>query len=322
MSDHLLLDMADKLFAEAPDWSAVAELGLPDLLVPEAAGGFGGTWQDAHGVMRLAGFHALDLPLAETILAGAILQRPTEGRVALADNCAGAVSGTKFSGRLEAVAGGHQADQVLTQLNGKIILLDGKDIATSEKNILLGEEGATLDFASAPFEEIAWNGDLLQIGAIMRTAQMAGAFDAALQMSVGYANDREQFGRKLGKFQAVQQELAVFALEAAAANCASIAAFRAVAQGDYGFEAANAKLRCNMAAAKATRIAHQVHGAIGFTKEYDLQQFTRRIWGWRSSFGSEAHWADYLGDLLTQVGGDTLWSYMVERDQAASTPAH
>lgn len=321
MSDQLILDMADKLFADAPDWSAVAELGLPDLLVPEDAGGFGGTWQDAQGVMRLTGVHALDLPLAETILAGAILQRPTEGRIAIADHCVGALTGNAFTGRLEAVASGHQADKILGQVNGKIILLNTKDATATEQNILLGEDGATLEFASSPFEEIAWNGDLRQIGAIMRTAQMAGAFDGALQLSVGYANDREQFGRKLGKFQAVQQELAVFALEAAAANCASIAAFRSLAVGDYGFEAASAKLRCNMAAAKATRIAHQVHGAIGFTKEYDLQHFTRRIWGWRSSFGSEAYWAEYLGDMLAKMGGENLWSFMVERDQLASSEA-
>lgn len=317
MNDHLLTDLADKLFSNQPSWAEVAELGLPDLLVPEQAGGFGGTWQDAQSVMRLCGFHGLDLPLAETILAGAVLQRPVGAMATLADQCVGQVQAGTFSGEIASLAWGHQAELILAQCQGKIILLHAREGDRFDETILLGQQGASLRFEGVACEEVAWNGDLFELGAIMRTAQMAGAFDGALTLSVGYANDREQFGKKLGKFQAVQQELAVFALEAAAANSASLAAFRAVAQGDYGFEAAAAKLRCNMAAAQATRIAHQVHGAIGFTKEYDLQRFTRLIWGWRSSFGSEALWAERLGDQASQAGGGKLWQFMVERDAGA-----
>ncbi|MDC3401591.1 acyl-CoA dehydrogenase, partial [Alphaproteobacteria bacterium] len=68
-------------------------------------------------------------------------------------------------------------------------------------------------------------------------------------------------------------------------------------------------------ASEATRISHQVHGAIGFTQDYILQSFTRQIWGWRSRFGSEAFWADQLGDITTSQNGNDFWSFMVGRDQ-------
>jgi acyl-CoA dehydrogenase len=53
------------------------------------------------------------------------------------------------------------------------------------------------------------------------------------------------------------------------------------------FEIAAAKLRTNMAIGTGTSIAHQVHGAIGFTHEYDLHRYTRRLMGWRSEFGND-----------------------------------
>ena len=77
------------------------------------------------------------------------------------------------------------------------------------------------------------------------------------------------------------------------------------------FEIACAKLRANQAAGEAASIAHQVHGAIGFTREYDLQRFTRRLWSWRSEYGNERHWADAIGARAARAGTDGFWPALV-----------
>ena len=89
-----------------------------------------------------------------------------------------------------------------------------------------------------------------------------------------YAGERVQFGRPIGRFQAVQQQLALAAAEVAAASAAAEAAARAAdADGVLAAELpiAMAKARTSEAAGAVARIAHQVHGAIGFTREHDLR---------------------------------------------------
>ena len=158
------------------------------------------------------------------------------------------------------------------------------------------------------------------IGAFIRVAQAAGAMDAALAMSIDYVNTRQQFGKPLGKFQAVQQVLAIFATEAAAVNVAGAAAAAALdkAGGDAEvalFEIASAKLRTNKAIGQATSIAHQVHGAIGFTQEYDLHKLTGPLLDWRSDCGNDAYWADVLGGMTAKLGGAGLWAEVARRSE-------
>lgn len=154
------------------------------------------------------------------------------------------------------------------------------------------------------------------LGAFLRVCQAAGALDAALAMSIEHANTRVQFGKPLAKFQAVQQNLALFATEAAAVNVAGAAAAAALDRfGSEGslFEIAAAKLRTNMAIGICTPIAHQVHGAIGFTQEYGLHPLTISLMKWRSDYGNDAYWAAVLGDLACANGGAGLWVEMTRR---------
>ncbi|PPR59763.1 MAG: hypothetical protein CFH10_01784, partial [Alphaproteobacteria bacterium MarineAlpha4_Bin2] len=60
-------------------------------------------------------------------------------------------------------------------------------------------------------------------------------------------------------------------------------------------------------------IAHQVHGAIGFTMEHILQRYSRRVWSWRDEFGSESTWAVRLGAAMAAKGGDELWATLAAR---------
>ena len=148
--------------------------------------------------------------------------------------------------------------------------------------------------------------------ALARAGQMVGAMAGALALSIEHTRHRQQFGKPLAAFQAIQQQLAVLAEESAAARAASYAAARAADRGDAAFEIACAKLRANIAAGLAASIAHQVHGAIGFTKEYSLHKFTRCLWVWRSEYGNDRHWADVIGKTAAARGAEGFWPGLIE----------
>jgi acyl-CoA dehydrogenase len=329
-SQTMLTDAANRLFADlAADqnldfgllWRQLDEAGFPSLLVGEAGGGFGGDWSDAVAVLRLAGYHALPAPLAEAMIAARLLHgaglTPADGITSLAASCEGRLDGSHFTGQLTSVAWGRIATTIVAVLDGRVLRVRreaAREIHLSHNP--MGEPRDTLCFDNAAVGGGETTADPFALGALARTAMIAGALDAALARSVAYANERVQFGKPIGKFQAVQQNLAVFAEEAAAVNCAAQAAARAVDRGDAGFEIAAAKLRANMAAGVGHATAHQIHGAIGFTFEYDLHRWTGRLVSWASEFGSERTWAERLGGHVAARGPDELWSDIASRSDA------
>lgn len=150
----------------------------------------------------------------------------------------------------------------------------------------------------------------LALRALCSAALMAGAAEAALDLSVRYANERVQFGKPIFSFQAVQQQLAVLAGQAASARTACALAFAYPSGADWR-RVAIAKIRAGAAASAATDIAHQVHGAIGITQEYPLHLLTRRLWSWRAENGADALWAERLGREVVSRGGARLWPDLV-----------
>jgi acyl-CoA dehydrogenase len=150
-------------------------------------------------------------------------------------------------------------------------------------------------------------------GAFVRVGLASGALDAALAMSIEHCNTRIQFGKPLAKQQAVQQSLACFAVEATAVRFAGDGAAAALDHGDALLEIAAAKLRTNQAIGIGTAIAHQVHGAIGFTMDYGLHPLTRHLIQWRSDFGNDAYWAAQLGGFAAAHGGAGLWAEITRR---------
>ncbi|HEX4505723.1 MAG TPA: acyl-CoA dehydrogenase family protein [Alphaproteobacteria bacterium] len=329
MSDEsLLTDAAARLFGDlsgkrndpfADLWAPVEEAAFPLLLVPEADGGFGGSWADAFAVLRLAGYHALPLPVGEAIVAAWLLSRAglelPDGLATIAPEVEGGLTNGRFTGTVTNVPWGREAAVVVAVLEGQLIRLNPTDATVETHQNLADEPRDTLRFTDAAVAAAASDVDLFKLGALIRSAQIAGAMDAALAQSIAYANERVQFGKPIGKFQALQQNLAVFAEEAAAVNCAGQAAFAAAGKydGAADFEVAAAKLRANMAIGIGTSTAHQVHGAIGFTKEYSLHPLTRRLWAWRSEFGSDAGWSGILGKQVIAAGADAFWPTLTER---------
>lgn len=157
--------------------------------------------------------------------------------------------------------------------------------------------------------DATWDRDeTMEIYAAMLAAMMAGAMEAALALSIEYVRERKQFGKPLASFQAIQHQLAQFAEETAATSAAAAAAFHALDRGRAPFECGAAKLRANMAVDVATSVAHQVHGAMGFTKEYKLQGLTKKLWAWRSQSGNDRYWATRIGAGVAARGAENFWA--------------
>ena len=308
----LLTDMADGLFAElagsdfATAWPRLAEAGFATLLVPEDKGGFGGDWGDLFAVLRLAGSHALGAPLGETIVAHKLL---TEAGLDAPEGAIGLLDGRY-------VAYGRHCAAVLSEVEGSFRYNFGS-LEFDESTSPDGNPRDRLRRGNS-FAEFTSNADLRAKGAFVRVAMAAGALEAGFQLAIDHVNTRVQFGKPLAKFQAVQQALAEASSEIAAvgaAGQAAAAAFDAKETwgGDAGFEIAAAKWRMNRAIEVAVPILHRVHGAIGFTMEYPLNRYTRRLMGWRSEFGNDAFWARTLGERTAKLGGAGLWREIVVR---------
>jgi acyl-CoA dehydrogenase len=172
-------------------------------------------------------------------------------------------------------------------------------------------------------------GEVRAAGALARSVQIAAAAQQVLKMTSRYCTERVQFGRPIAALQAVQQQLAKLAAETAAARAAAALALAAVTCPAAGSgtnamtgavtEIAVAKARTSQAAGLAARIAHQLHGAIGVTREHPLQRYSRALWSWREEYGTQAYWSQVLATRLAGHHED-LWGWLTARDFEQSSP--
>lgn len=329
----LLADMVERLFGElaasrpegdetddsfAKRWTQFTEMGLQNLLVPESDGGFGGEGLDSWVVFHAAGRHAIDLPTVETILATGLLSSaglevPT-GVLSIASDVIGSLSGTLFEGRLCGVPWGRHADHVIGLIDnddGQRVICVPTIGASVERQMNAADEPRDeIRIRQAPVTSAAVSGtDILQVGALARSAQIAGASRSALDLAIRHVTDRCQFGKPLAKFQAVQHSLATLAEQVSAAEASSRAAYGC---GGGLLATASAKIIANLASEAAVAISHQMHGAMGFTWEYALHHLTRRLIAWRGEFGNARHWNSVLGELAARQGADNYWAFLVD----------
>ncbi len=203
------------------------------------------------------------------------------------------------------------------------LLMRGAALTAYEEagfGLLLGELGGDCGDAVAILQRVGYHDPSLPLAPLMNAdmplasvALASGALHRCLDLCIEHANGRVQFGKALSKQQAVQQSLALLAEEVAAVAVCAEALGAARDRGDADFELACAKLRTNRAIAIGTTIAHQVHGAIGFTQDYPLHSFTRALTLWRSSAGSEAYWANKVAETAIGLGGRGLWDEITRR---------
>lgn len=286
-------------------WAQLEATGLADAMLPEEQGGAGIGLGAVFGVLEQCGAHALPLPLADTMLARALLaaahlDKP-EGRIVLAR---GLRVGDSVNAAL--VRNARVVQSVLLEVDGECrwLSLDGAQLSAQALALDAGVQWSAAQWQAAPVVPSAI--DMRTAQATVVAAQMAGALQSVFDRTLQYANERQQFGRAIGKFQAIQHQLAVMSEHVFAARMAAQLGCSGDGIVPDRLRVATAKARCSQAALAVAETAHSIHGAIGFTEEYDLQLFTRRLHAWRQTAGSESFWHNVAGEALLNTNGLTL----------------
>lgn len=325
--------------AERGEWpgalhEALLELGLGEALVGEAIGGHGLGWSDIAPALRILGAHAVPLPVGEDMLARAALAEagveapPGILTIATRQTAEPRLVGTAVTGELRAMIWPSQASHAIFDCTGPeddvlaVLPLAGIDRTPAPSLSRLPHETAILEDVQPLHTAPAGGSGVVLRGALLRVMQISGALNRVLDLCVDYATTRVQFGRPIGKFQAIQQLLATMASEVAAANAITEASAQAMDAGAARPDAARltvavAKARCSTAAGFVANAAHEVHAAIGVTEELGLHFLTRRLWQWRDDFGSEHHWHGVLGRMAFDAGADGLWPLVIEASGGA-----
>jgi acyl-CoA dehydrogenase len=351
-TDSLLVDATTRIFQDLCDpqivnaakddawktalWEALEDSGLTLAWVPEQAGGAGASIADGFDVLAVSGRFAVPIPLGETLLAGWLL-----GAAGL--DCPSGpmtVASSRLRDRISITSDGSLSGRALgipfaSTVETLVVLADRDGEphvvrVAAEDCTIVGAPGLSGDGRDA----VAFDGAvplaigrlpknlgancLALMGASVRAAQIGGGLQAILTLATDYAQERVAFEKPISKFQAVQHNLARLAGETAAAVAAASSVADTI-QNTEGFndavffEAAAAKVRAGEAAGEGAAIAHQVHGAIGFTEEHILHRFTQRLWAWRDDFGNESEWAVQLGEFVAKGGADELWPLLASR---------
>ena len=339
-------------------WQALEETGLTLAGSPEEAGGSGGDLLAAADIAVAAGAAAAPVPLAETLAAGMLLGRaglaipsgPLTVAVASGPDAAlGSGAGLRSAAGLRRVPYGRLATTVAAGSAGSGWDSDWQAVIAPAGRGGTGRGGTGRNLAGEPRDEVIFGGDAevhdvpagtadyaRRLLRLFRSLLIAGAAQRALDLTVTYVQEREQFGRPLARFPTVQQELARMAGEVALIGAATQAAVAAeglavpggAAAGDATFAREGvsavlaAKAQASHCAGIVASIAHQLHGAIGTTEEHRLRLTTTRLWSWRDEDGSEAECFAELGRAAlaaaaragtragTGAGAGGLWPWL------------
>lgn len=285
---------------------ALAEAGFHELMAPEEAGGAGAGWPELFEIVLLCGAYAVPLPFAQTLAARALVAAPQdlpEGLLTFVPALARSPGGALRAFNVPAAKTAAHA----LAADGDGLLLLSLDEAERFPNGIHGSLAESLAWPAGSGWRVAGTVDaecFLGIGALLHAGLLAGAMKRVFTLTMAYANERVQFGKPIGKFQAIQHQLSVMAEHVAAGSMAAEAAFSSGGRAPALPACAVAKARTSEAAQLVASIAHAVHGAIGVTEEYDLQLYTRRLHEWRMAHGSEDHWNRKLGRLFMESKED------------------
>jgi acyl-CoA dehydrogenase len=317
--------------------------------IGEGEGGSGGDLADAAEVAAAIAGAGIGLPVADTAIVAARLLTAGEIRLPGTARCVvpacapdATISAGTVSTHARRVPWASWASHLVLacpagQERTAIVLLEAAGAAISRGANLADEPRDDIRVADVPAVAVVTvdrqycdvAGEVRAAGALARSVQIAAAAQQVLKMTSRYCTERVQFGRPIAALQAVQQQLAELAAETAAARAAAALALAAVtaAAANSGTNAvtgavteiAMAKARTSQAAGLAARIAHQLHGAIGVTREHPLQRYSRALWSWREEYGTQAYWSQVLATRLAGHDED-LWGWLTARDFEQSSP--
>lgn len=314
-----LRNLLDKDEPLAPArWATIGEMGLIGMLAPEASGGLGLDLIDLVGIAEAAGYVALPEPLVDQAgIAVPFLAGLPDNRGWLDRALAGNV-----------IAIGHPANRYVVNADiAAALLLDHQGevhLVPRDAATLTRQNGFDpfrrlfhVDWTPSEDTQIAsgW-GNVAGRGAVLAACQMLGLGQRAIDMSVGYASDRTQFGKPIGSYQAVKHLLATaqtaieFARPVVHAAAAEFGVGNAVAEA----RVSHAKIAAGEAADKAAKTAVQVHGAMGFTWEADVHFLLKRVIGLDREWGTRTDHCKVVIDRMTSqpTGADATFAAELE----------
>ncbi|WP_280358721.1 acyl-CoA dehydrogenase family protein [Nocardia otitidiscaviarum] len=316
-----------KLWTAEPSgklWTRMVELGWAGLPFPEEYGGLGAGFLELCLVLEEIGRARVPSPLAATVACcgmpvmryGTVAERAawlpaiTGGRLLTHVEGIAAQAGTLL-GTAMFVPHADIADTLLVIAHADrplAVLIDGATPGISREPLaVVGDESYRVSFDHVPIPEgsVLASGSeiaaaIVAYGAAATCAEMVGGAQAVLDMTVDYATRREQFGRPIGAFQAVQHHCADMAVEVLGARLLAYEAIWRLAAGlDAATEVALAKSWVSEVYQRVCATAHQVHGAIGFTAEHGLHHYTRHAMACALAFGDADH---HIGTIVRHLG--------------------
>ncbi len=343
-------NVTDKLMvrfrAEGEDgglWQLVEETGLGHALAGDPNDADSLKFGDVFNMFHALGYWQAPVPLMETavgreILAAAGAVIPEGALTVYAPvNCPGywKKQGGQWvlSGSLEGVPWARHSSHLIAvdpdqnwglySLQGRQTIA-GQSVAAEPRDTVEAGEGWTPE-CSGSLAGLTQQSLVARL-ALTRAIVMCGAMDSALTRTVGYLGERVQFGRSLARFQVLQHAVATLAAEVATARAACRVAVE-TASGSLTdparseqlmFDAAVSKVCAGKAASLCVRTVHQLHGAIGFTREHPLHYATQLLWALRGESGSGTYWAAGLGRAAIRQGGEKFWPLLTQRRLAPS----
>lgn len=311
-----------------PVWPTMAGLGLAAVGVPEAAGGSGGTVTDVAVIVREMARFGIGSPLLEATVANwvcagdgpvsaklPVVVVPESGAEIRPD-----ASPLTMSGRLAGVPWGRHSDRLVVVAVDGAFMIDprGPGVQIERRTNLAGEARDTVILQASPARPIAQAPDAAQVRArlgLLWSAALYGASAGAYEMTRRHVRQREQFGRPLVALTAVATSLAVMkvdVLQAGAAVLSALDRWPCASSHELTDIVAVARIATAQAATEIAQLAHQLHGALGITREYSLHPLTRRLWAWRDADRAEHEWAASLGRSLCEIGEARMWDELAD----------
>lgn len=286
-------------------------------------------------VARASGYHFISAPICETLLANLVFEKaalPLSRQAAsfcrfdieriqftsFGYQIAARATNVPWAGQAAVLAGvGEHAGQ------SYVMAVSASDAVIKPRRNLAGE----------PRDEVVVDGVISENGvvriademplfargeflALMRAAQMVGAMKRVAELTADYMQQREQFGKRLNQFQVLRQYFAQLVTEIAMADVAVAASARRLQKDGGGADrhiwGAIAKVLASDAADICFKLSHQLHGAMGFTAEYVLNDLSKRLLAWRDDCGSRNYWANRVGQSTTKPRDKKLWECITE----------
>ena len=298
--------------------------GFADLLLPQAAGGSGISLYEAIVLLKMEGYHNVPIPFAQTVVTRAWAHAHSvslpEGTYSYASSALQMDAQTR-SATLHKAWHGHWVDHMLIATDQQCFLAHSQDrriLQTYHGGLFAAVAWPAKGLTRLDLREQAAH-DLFHFSVFAMLAVTVGAMEKAFELTLEYAAQRQQFGRPISKFQAVQHQISEMAEHVCAAD---MALQMAAATGGNALTApgsqqlAIAQFQIAHIADRIADIAHAIHGAIGISQEYPLHHYTRRIRECKSSFGSAQYWAAEIGQHVLHENNDTLLAVLTSaRDE-------